>query len=176
MQYGVDLARQNAFHAIALLPRRPKPVGIVTAAEEAWAMAGGQCGGLVEEEQLGPAPPTHHLAPPTPEFADAGDPRRARPALFQQGLGGRVVDDAAIAGEQAAMRRRDDVAGGRDAVLKGHIDLSEFSTLQASSGRASSTGSRYGRRSPDSPHRLSRLLPASDSSARHRVRSPATAA
>ena len=77
MQYGVDLARQNAFHAIALLPRRPKPVGVVTAAEEAWPVAGRERGGLVEKEQLGPAPAAHHLASPTPEFADAGDPRRA---------------------------------------------------------------------------------------------------
>ncbi len=62
----------------------------------------------------------HHLAPPAPEFADAGDPGRARPALFQQRLGRGIVDDAAIAGEQAAMRIGDDVAGGRDAVLQRH--------------------------------------------------------
>ena len=120
MQHGVDLARANVRNAIALLPRRAKPVGVVAAAEEARAMAGRERGRLVEKEQLGPAPPAHHLAPPAPEFADAGDPRRARPALLQQGLGRGIVDDAAIAGEQAAMRGGDDVAGGRDAVLQGH--------------------------------------------------------
>ena len=62
----------------------------------------------------------HHLAPPAPELADAGDPGRARPALFQQRLGRGIMDDAAVAGEQAAMRSGDDVAGGRDAVLQGH--------------------------------------------------------
>ena len=113
-------------NAIALLPRRAKAVGIVAAAEEAGAMAGRERGRFVEKEQFGPAPPAHHLAPPAPEFADAGDPRRARPALFQQGLCRGIMDDAAIAGEQAAMRGGDDVAGGRDAVLQGHVDLCEF--------------------------------------------------
>ena len=84
MQHGVDLARANVRNAIALLPRRAKPVGIVTAAEEAGPMTGGERGRLVEKEQLGPAPPAHHLAPPAPEFADTGDPGRARPALLQQ--------------------------------------------------------------------------------------------
>ena len=40
--------------------------------------------------------------------------------FFSKRLGRGIVDDAAIAGEQAAMRGGDDVAGGRDAVLKGH--------------------------------------------------------
>jgi hypothetical protein len=119
MQHGVDLARANVGHAVALFPAATKAVGIIAAAEEARAMAGGERGGLVEKEQLGPAPAAHHLAPPSPEFADAGDPRRARPALLQQRFRRGVVDDAAVAGEHAAMRGGDDVAGGRDAVLQG---------------------------------------------------------
>src|SRR6185312_1505018 len=161
MQCGVKLPRTNAFHAIALFPRRSKTVGVVAAAEETWAMPGGECGRLGEKEQFCPTPAAHHLAPPAPEFADAGDPCRARPAFFQQGLRRGIVDDAAIAGEHSAMRRRDDVAGGCDAVLEGHIDLRELSwaTLQATSRRASSTGSRCGRQLPDSPHRPWRPLP-----------------
>ena len=75
---------------------------------------------LVEKEQFGPAAAAHHLAPPSPEFADASKPRLARPAPRQQGPSRGVVNDAAIAGEQAAMRRRNDVAGRRDAVLQRH--------------------------------------------------------
>ena len=69
------------------LPTPRETVGIVAAAEEARAVPGRERGRLVEKEQLGPAARRHHLAPPAPEFADAGDPRRARPALFQQRLG-----------------------------------------------------------------------------------------
>src|SRR5262249_36915377 len=72
------------------------------------------------KEQLGPAPSAHHLAPPPAEFGDAGQPRRARPALFQERLGGGIMDDAAVAGEHAAVRRGDDLAGRGDAVLQRH--------------------------------------------------------
>ena len=82
---SISRARRSG-DAIALLPRRAKPVGVVAAAEEARAMAGRERGGLVEKEQLGPAAAAHHLAPPAPEFADAGEPRRARPAPRQQVL------------------------------------------------------------------------------------------
>ena len=126
VKHRIHLARTNAFNAIALFPRRPKTVGVVTAAKEAGAMAGREGGGFVEKEQFGPAPSAHHLAPPAPKLADAGDPGRARPALFQQGFCRGIVDDAAVAGEHAAMRRRDDVARGRDAVLQRHVDLCEL--------------------------------------------------
>src|SRR4051812_29125002 len=121
MQYLVDVARENIRYAISLLPAAAKAIGVVAAAEEAWAVAGRQRGRFVEEEQFGPAPARHHLAAPAAEFADAGDPCRSRPALLQQGLGGGIVDDAAIAGEDAAMLGGDDVAGGCDAVLQGHL-------------------------------------------------------
>src|SRR5882757_697460 len=98
VKHRIDLARENFFGPIALFPRRAKAVGVVAAAEEAWPVASRERGRLVEKEQLGPAPPAHHLAPPAPKFADAGDPGRARPALLQQGLGRGIVDDAAIAG------------------------------------------------------------------------------
>jgi hypothetical protein len=74
-------------------------------------------GRFIEEKQLGPAPAAHHLAPPSPEFAEADEPCRVRPALFQQGLCAGIVDDAAIAGEQATVRIGDDVARGRDPIL-----------------------------------------------------------
>src|SRR6266404_1799316 len=110
MQHRIDVARENSCNTVALFPGATKTVGVVAAAEEAGAVSGRECGCLVEEEQFGPAAAAHHLAPPSPEFADAGDPRRGGPALVQQGLGRGVMDDAAIAGEQAAMWRGDDVA------------------------------------------------------------------
>src|SRR5258705_9790041 len=119
MKHRVDVARQNTPHAIALLPRRAKPDGVVAAAEEARAMPCRERGRLVEEEQLGPAAAAHHLAPASLEFADASEPRLARPAP-RQGLRSGIVDDAAIAGEHPAMRGSDDVACWRDPVLQRH--------------------------------------------------------
>src|SRR5260221_9715701 len=129
MQHRIHLARENINHAVAFFPRRAKPVGIVAAAEEARAVSGRQRSRLIQEEQLGPAARAHHLAPPAPEFADAGDPDRGCPALFQQGLCRGVVDDAAIAGEHSAMRIGDDVARWRDPVLKGHWMYSHFTEV-----------------------------------------------
>src|SRR5882672_10839687 len=121
VKHGVDIARENMRDAIALFPRGTKPVGVIAAAEEARAVPRGQRGRLVEKEQLGPAASAHHLAPASPEFADAGKPRLARPAPRQQGLGCGVMNDAAIAGEQSAMPGGDDVACGSDAVLQRHV-------------------------------------------------------
>src|SRR4051794_13863725 len=108
MQNLVHVARENIGDSIPLLPAAAKAVGVVAATEEAWAMAGGEGGGLIEKEQFGPAPSRHHLAPPAAEFADAGDPGRRRPAFFQKSLGGGIVDDAAVAGEDSAMGIGDD--------------------------------------------------------------------
>src|ERR1700730_12183471 len=109
VQHRIDVASANAGDAVALLPCRAKPVGVVAAAEETRAMPRREGGGFIQEKQFGPAAPAHHLAPPSPEFADAGEPCPAGPAP-RQGLGGGIVNDAAIPGEQAAMRRGDDVA------------------------------------------------------------------
>src|SRR5229473_1028701 len=120
MKHGVDVARQYAPDAVAFFPRRAKPVGVVATAEEAWAMSRRERGRLVKKEQRGPAAASHHLAPPAFEFADASEPRPAGPAP-RQGFRCGVVDDAAIAGEQSAMRGSDDVACWRDPVLQRHL-------------------------------------------------------
>src|SRR6266481_4886945 len=78
-----------------------------------------QRGCLVEKKQLGPAAPAHHLAPPTFELAHASDPGSAGPAPRQR-LGRGIMNNAAIAGEHSTMRRGDDLARWRDAVLQGH--------------------------------------------------------
>src|SRR5712691_4017239 len=120
MKHGVDVARQHTPDAVAFFPCRAKPVGVLAAAEEARAMARRKRGCLIEKEQLGPTAATHYLAPATSEFADASEPRLARPAP-PQGFRCGVVDDAAIAGEDPAMRSYDDVACRRDAVLQRHL-------------------------------------------------------
>src|SRR5580693_3081625 len=124
MQHRIDLVGALTADAIARFPRRAKTVGVLAAAVEAGTVSGRECGGFIEKEQLGPASAAHHLAPAPAEFADAGQPGGGRPALVQQGLGRGVVDDAAVAGEQPAMRRRDDFSGWRDAVLQRHLAFS----------------------------------------------------
>src|SRR3954468_12196068 len=119
VKHGVDIARENFSHAIALLPRRAEPVGVLAAAEEAGTMPGGQRGGLIEKEQLSPATTGHHLAPLAPELANASKPGPAAPASGQ-GFSRGIVDDASIAGEDAAMRRSDDIARWSDAILQRH--------------------------------------------------------
>ncbi len=111
MQHRVHFGREHTCNAIALFPRGAKPVGIVAAAIEARTVSGRERGRFVEKEQFGPAPAAHHLAPPSPEFADASEPRVGAPAPRQQRPGCGIMNDAAIAGEQTAMRRGDDVAG-----------------------------------------------------------------
>src|SRR2546423_14323040 len=91
MQHRIHVACENGPRAVALLPRATKPVGVVAAAEEARPMSGRECRRLVEKEQFGPAPTTHHLAPPSPELAKAGDPCGRRPALPEQRPGGGIV-------------------------------------------------------------------------------------
>ncbi len=83
-------------------------------------MTGGKGGGLVQEEQLGPAARAHDGAPDVAVPEGADQPGAAGPATGQQRAGLRIVQDASIAGEQSPFRRRDDVAQGRDTVLQRH--------------------------------------------------------
>src|SRR3954470_15844140 len=93
VKHGVDIARENFPHAIALLPRRAEPVGVLAAAEEARAMPGGQRRGLIEKEQFSPATTGHYVAPLAPELADASEPGPAAPASGE-GFSRGIVDDA----------------------------------------------------------------------------------
>ena len=91
-------------------------------------MPGGQRGHLVEEEQLGPARAAsavaaHRLAPPPLEVAEQMIQAFVDQRLLEQRPRRRIMDDAAIAGEQAARRHGVDVAERVDAVLQWHVDL-----------------------------------------------------
>src|SRR5262245_5692192 len=74
-----------------------------TPAIEAGPVPGGQRDRFVEEEQLGPAAPPHDLAANAAELELADDPGLVSPAAAEQLAGGGVVQDAAIAGEQASL-------------------------------------------------------------------------
>ena len=75
---------------------------------------------FIQEEELGPTAAAHHLAPPPLIVADTDEPCLGRPALLEQRLGRRVVNDAAVAREEAPLRYRDNVAERAYSVLQGN--------------------------------------------------------
>jgi hypothetical protein len=89
-------------------------------AEEAGPMPGRESRGLVEKEQLGPALAGHRFPAPTFVFADTDDPGLRGPAPLEQGPRRGIVNDPAVAGEQAALGNGNDLAVRRDAILQGH--------------------------------------------------------
>src|SRR5580704_16376366 len=92
----VHLASTRLSTAIAFRPGRAERLGGLAPAEEAGPVTGGERRGFIQEEELGPAPAAHHLAPHPIERAETDDPGLARPAPAQKPPGRRVVDDAAI--------------------------------------------------------------------------------
>src|SRR5215813_11976601 len=122
VKHGIHLGRARRWASVSLRPSRTKSVRLLAPAVEARPMAGRERRGFVEEEELGPAAPRHDLAPDASELADAGDPGLRRPAPAQQGARGRIMDDAAIAHEEPALRDGDDVAERRHPVLQRHRD------------------------------------------------------
>src|SRR6516165_8946104 len=94
MQRRVDVARVEVFHTVARFPGAAKADGIGAAAKKARSVAHRERGCLIQKEQLGPASPRHHLAPPSPEFANACEPCWCGPALLQKRLGCGIMNDA----------------------------------------------------------------------------------
>src|SRR5579872_6890373 len=129
MQGRIDVGCARLAHPIALLPGGAKAIGVLASAKETGPVARRKRRRLIEKEQLGPATPAHHPAPPAAKFQHAGEPGMRRPALLQQRAGFGIVNDAAVAGEHAAIGCRDDVADRGYAVLQGHwllFSLSPF--------------------------------------------------
>src|SRR5262249_1134742 len=91
--------------------------------QKAWAMARRKSDGLIEEEQLGPASAGHDHSAAAFVVTAADEPGLGRPAPVQQGLGRRIMDDAAIAGDHAPLRNGDNLAERGDAGLKVHRRL-----------------------------------------------------
>ena len=88
-------------------------------AERTGPMPGRQRRRLIHEEKLGIGVRLHDLAMPSFESEHAGDPMGMTPARRVQALVG-VMQNAAIAHEQAALGHGDDVALGCDAILQRH--------------------------------------------------------
>ena len=107
-------------------PQFGEPVGVGAPAFEAGPVTGGERRGLVQEEQLGVAIGLHDLAMPALELEHAGDPLSGGPAAGPDGLVGCVEGPAAIAHQQASMRRGDDLALGGDAVLERHAQSAKL--------------------------------------------------
>src|SRR5690606_16716369 len=90
--------------------------------------------GLVKEEELGVAVRLHHLAMAALERQHAGDPGAARPAASAEALLGVVQPPAAVAHQRPALRRGDDLAERRDAVLQRHYSAAAGSAASSSGG------------------------------------------
>lgn len=81
-------------------------------------MASGEGYGFVQKEQLCPVA-TRHQGPLAPlPIEGAADPCVMRPPGGAKGLTF-AVDDPAVAGQGTTRGYRDDLAGGKDAVLEG---------------------------------------------------------
>src|SRR5580704_14154537 len=76
-------------HAPRLGPCSTKRFGGPSPAKETRTVTRRKCDRFIQEEELGPTAAAHHRAPPPLIFADADQPRFARPALPQQRLGRR---------------------------------------------------------------------------------------
>src|SRR6185369_6082231 len=107
---GGHLRRGRDWPALSPVPRGAEGLDSLAAAEEAGPVAGGKRGRLVEEEELGPAPPRHRHAVQVLVAQFADQPAFEAPALFEQRASLGIMDDAPIAGEHSARRGRDDLA------------------------------------------------------------------
>src|SRR5262245_36271083 len=90
VQPRVDLRGADPLHAMRAQPGRREGKRVLAPAVVTGPVPGGERGGLVEEEELGPAPPAHDLAAHAAEIAAADDPRLVSPAAAEQGARRRV--------------------------------------------------------------------------------------
>lgn len=120
MENRIHSTRRRKLFAPCRSPASPESFSLRPPAEEAGTVAGGERDRLVEEEKLRPAPPAHHSATTPLEIAGTDQPGIAGPAPAEKRLCLRIVYDAAIAREKAALRDGDDLAEGGDTVLKRH--------------------------------------------------------
>src|SRR5439155_16130606 len=101
VQDAVDLIGSGRRARMQPQPDLAEADVVLAAAQRAWPMAGGECGRLVEEEELGETPRLHERrAVPAPEPQPAGDPAAAVEAPAD--AAGPVVQAAAIPVDQAA--------------------------------------------------------------------------
>jgi hypothetical protein len=80
----------------------------------------GQGRRLIEEEKLRPSARPHEGAAHAAPLQHADEPSPAGPATRQQLACVRVMDDAAITGKKASLRRRNDITQRRNTILERH--------------------------------------------------------
>jgi hypothetical protein len=102
-----------------------EPLGSFPPAHKTRTMARREGDSLVEEEKLGPASAGHDCPADVLVFEATDEPRLAGPALAEQSLRHRIVDDATIAGEDTSLGYRDNFTEGRDAILKRHLPFQD---------------------------------------------------
>jgi len=134
MQDAVDRFGGRAQPAFCGGPGIPKLLGSLASAEKARAMARRKSDGLIEEEQLCSASASHDRSAATFVLTATDEPGLGGPAPVQQRLRFRIVDDATVAGEHAAMGRGDDVAAGSDAILQRHGTYQFTASTTAANG------------------------------------------
>jgi hypothetical protein len=106
---------------VPISPDRPEAVGVLAAAERTRPVPGRHRRRLVEEEELRElARLQERRAMPVLEAEAARDP--ALPGVPPPDAPRVVVKTAAVAVDEAAVRRRDELAEGRDAVLPRTFD------------------------------------------------------
>src|SRR5271163_2337916 len=110
VQYCIDLRGQGCLPSPCPGPSGTKRFGGPAPAKETRAVTCRQCDRLVQKEELGPTAAAHYLAPLPLIFGDTKQPCPGRPTPLQQRLGRRVMNDAAVAGEQTPLRDGDDIA------------------------------------------------------------------
>src|SRR6478752_6015168 len=89
-------------------PGTAESLVILAAALGAGTMSSGQCGRLVEEEQLGVVAGMHDLTPPPAKLQHTYDP--AAHLAVTHDLTVLIVQQATVAEHQPALGRRDEVA------------------------------------------------------------------
>jgi hypothetical protein len=120
MQNGIHRFGGRARAALRSRPGIAKSLDGLAPAVKAGTMTCRQRDGLIEKEQLRPASPGHDHPAAALVLAAADEPGLGGPASLQQGPCRGIVDDAAVAGERAALGDGDNLAEGCDAVLKRH--------------------------------------------------------
>src|SRR5437660_1202004 len=118
----INLGRMRNFSTLRAPPKFRERFCVVSPAFKAGAMTGGQGSGLIEEEKFGVAG-IPNFATSIFELQNAANPLPRGPAPISECQRIAMKAPAAIAEEQSACGRRNQIAKGIDTVLQRHALL-----------------------------------------------------
>jgi hypothetical protein len=118
MESSIDVVHPRRVALMSLRPGVAEAHEVVAAALCTRAVAGGESGRLVQEEQLGELAGAQELPAPSLELEPAGDPSTALPLADQSAVV--VVQDAPVPEQKPSCFRRDDFPERRDPVASRH--------------------------------------------------------